>query len=146
MRVSQNKKGTVTALAYHYATATQTCTFRDTILAAARRLDPRVIAVEPTEEWTRIKVHGVDARRYVAQLESLKRNLMTDNDGLEIPMQIGWLTGESTVRRRLDEGTTRASSVTFAVRDRAISLQATRRGLLLAGQSLKAELYLRSDT
>jgi hypothetical protein len=143
-KVAQNKKDTITALAYPTATATQLCLFRDTILNAARRLDPSVIAVDPTEEWTRIKVHGVDARRYVGRMDVLKRDLMTDNDGLDIPMQVRWLTDESTVRRRLEDGAIRASSVTFAVRDRASAVRATKRGLFLAGQTLTADLYLKA--
>jgi hypothetical protein len=143
-KVTQNQKGTVTAVACPTASAAQLCLFRDTILDAARRLDPSVIGVDPTEEWTRLKVHGVDARRYLGRMDALKRELMTDNDGLDIPMQIRWLTDESTVRRRLEDGAIRASSITFAVKDRASAIRATKRGLFLSGQTLTADLFLKA--
>ncbi|KAA8893043.1 hypothetical protein FN846DRAFT_914547 [Sphaerosporella brunnea] len=88
MRHTQNKKGTVTTLAYLAATTSQICVFDDTILAVARHVDLRIIAVTPTEDWTHVKVHRVDAKSYVGRMEALKRDLMTDNDGLVTPVQI----------------------------------------------------------
>jgi hypothetical protein len=100
--------------------------------------------VSPNEEWTRIKLHGVDTQRYIGKLDTLKRDLMTDNDGLDIPMKIRWLVPENLVQQRTRDGNIRASSVTFAVKDRGTAMHAIRKGLLLAGRCLKVESYLKA--
>jgi hypothetical protein len=123
----------------------QVCTFSDVILTASRRLDSAIVAVGPNEEWTRIKVHGVDTRRYIGKLDKLKKDLMTDNDGLDIPMSVRWLANELTVKQRTNVGSIRASSVAFAVKDRGTAIHAIRKGLFLAGRCLRAEPYLRAS-
>jgi hypothetical protein len=83
----------------------------DTLITAARQVDPAVIAVEAPEQWYRLKVHGVPIRRYLTLGLALARQEIETGSTLRLKRDPTWLRSP----RELREGNQKGSTIVITV-------------------------------
>ena len=91
-QLRKNARGTLAGLSTPLAPIKQLLLFRDTVICAAHTVEPAVIDITVNETWRRVKIHGVSLNRYLERgthgLEKLREEIMAENEGVEVPMQI----------------------------------------------------------
>ena len=99
--------------------ADQLLEHRDTVIRAARTVDPSVMGLEARISWWWIKVYAVPVARFLDRgsrgTEALREELEVENEGVRIPSAARWLSGAASVKARYEERTITASSVVLAV-------------------------------
>ena len=126
--------------------------YRDTILRAARTVDPAIIDIVKNETWKRLKMHGVPLERYLGKgtfgLNKLRAEIESENQGVEIPMEMRWLGRVPDIKQRYKNAEARGGSVTFVVRGQEMADLIIRKGLRVLGKHYQAEAFIevRPDT
>ena len=94
-QLRRNDKGTLAGLSTPFAPIGQLLHYRDIILWAARTVDPAIVNITANETWKRLKIHGVSLERYLGKvnfgLNKLRAEIESENEGIEIPMEMRWL-------------------------------------------------------
>lgn len=125
--------------------ADQLIEHRETVLQAARKVDPGVKGLEAKQSWWWIKVHAIPVARFVGKgsngTEALREELEAENEGLPIPSAIRWLSGAASVKTRYNEGIIKASSMVLAVKDEETYRLVRRAGLRLQDRRYDTEAY-----
>ena len=104
-QLRRNTCGMLSGLSTPYTPVFQLLAYRDTIIQAARTVDPGIINITSNETWKRVKIHGVPLFLYMGKgtngLNKLREEIEVENEGVEIPMEIRWLGRVSTIRDRV---------------------------------------------
>jgi hypothetical protein len=145
-KLRRNDNGVLTGLVGDRTNATQFLLYRETILRAARKADPGVIAVESNETWARLKIHGVPLHRYMRDdpaegLRLLREEIEAENPGVTIPLA-SWLAAPRLIKARRDRGEISKSSVVFAVKERSAADRLRTKGIRAAGIYYAVERYV----
>jgi ElaB/YqjD/DUF883 family membrane-anchored ribosome-binding protein len=145
-KLRRNENGVLTGLVEDKTNARQFLRYADLILLAARKADPGVIAVESNETWARLKIHGVQLRRYMRDdpaegLQLLREEIEAENPGVQIPTA-GWLVAPRWIKERWLREEIKSSSVVLAVKDRAVADRLRTKGLKAAGVYYAVERYV----
>jgi len=99
-RLQKSKKGTVTAAAARGTIAGMVIKFKETILKAIRKYDPGIVDLRTNEDWSRVKVHGIELSRYgksPAGLRILRQEIEAENPGVIVPMAVQWIRPWKTI-------------------------------------------------
>ena len=82
-QLRRNERGTPAGLSTPNAPAEQLLSYRDTILRAARTVDPAIVDIVKNETWRRLKIHGVPLERYLGKgtfgLNKLRAEIESEN-------------------------------------------------------------------
>ena len=129
-----------------FAPVGQLLHFRDTILRAARTVDPAIVNITANETWKRLKIHGVPLERYLGKgtfgLNKLRAEIESENEGVEIPMEMRWLGRVPDIKQRFKNAEVRGASVTFVVRGQQMADRIIRGGLRVLGKHYRAEAFI----
>ena len=94
-QLRKNTRGTLAGLPTPFAPVEQLLLYKDTIIRAARTIDPSIVDITANETWRRVKIHGVPLNRYLGRgtygLDKLREEIEAENEGVEIPRQMRWL-------------------------------------------------------
>lgn len=151
-QLRRNAKGTLVGLSTPFAPIEQLLAHRDTILRAARTVDPAIVDITANETWKRLKIHGVPLERYLGKgtfgLNKLRAEIESENEGVEIPMEMRWLGRVPTIKERYHTQQIRGSSVTFVVRGQGTAERLIKSGLRVLGKQYQVEAFIeaRPDT
>ena len=133
-QLRRNEKGTLAGLSTTNAPVEQLLNYRDTILRAARTVDPAIIDIIKNETWKRLKMHGIPLERYLGKgtfgLNKLRAEIESENQGVEIPMEMRWLGRVPDIKQRFKNAEARGGSVTFVVRGQEMADIIIRKGLV----------------
>ena len=76
--------------------------------------------ITANETWKRLKIHGVPLERYLGKgtfgLNKLRTEIESENEGVEIPMEMRWLGRVPEIKERFQNCEARGGSVTVMVR------------------------------
>jgi hypothetical protein len=145
-RVQKSIKGTITAAAARGATAGMVIKFKETILKAIRKHDAGIIDLQTNEDWSRVKVHGIELSRYGKSpdgLQMLRQEIEAENPGVIVPMAVQWIKPWKQINERWQAGEIKASSVVVVIRDRDSAVKTLTTGLRVAGKRYDCERYER---
>ena len=153
-QLRRNEKGTLAGLSTPNTPDEQLLNYRDTILRAARTVDPAIIDIVKNETWKRLKMHGVLLERYLPVekgtfgLNKLGAEIESENQGVEIPMEMSWLGRVPNIKQRFKNAEVRGRLVTFMVRGQEMADLIIRRGLRILEKHYQAEAFIevRPDT
>ena len=151
-QLRRNEKGTLAGLPTPNALVDQLLNYRDTILRAARTVNPAIIDIVKNETRKRLKMHGVPLERYLGKgtfkLNKLKAEIESGNQGVEIPMAMRWLGRIPDIKQRIKNAEARGGSVTFVVRGQEMADLIIRKGLRILGKHYQTEAFIevRPDT
>ena len=74
------------------------------IETAVRAVDPRVVGLEAKKSWWWIKAHAIPMARYLGRgtngTETLREELEAENEGIQVPSSVRWLSGVPSVKVR----------------------------------------------
>jgi len=136
MNALGNAKGAITAITHQNAMVAMALTYRDVIINVARTVDKGVIDVEEYESWERLKVHAVPLVRYMGKgregLQKMRDEIHAENEGVAIPVQMGWLANPHSIRDRRQRGEICASSVGFVVNGDKVARRLIKEGIKAA--------------
>ena len=145
-QLRKNARGTLAGLSTPSAPIEQLLLFRDTVIRAARTVEPAVVDITANETWRRVKIHGVSLNRYLGRgthgLEKLREEIVAENEGVEVPMQIRWLGRVPDIKERVVADGIRGSSVTFVVRGQLMADKIIKRGVRAAGRHYQVEAFI----
>jgi len=145
-RLQKSKKGTLTAAAAKGATAGMVIKFKETILKAIRKYDPAIVDLRTNEDWSRVKVHGIELGRYGKSpdgLRILRQEIEAENPGVIVPMAVQWIRPWKTINERWQGGEINASSAVVVIQDRQTAMKILTTGLKMAGKRHDCERYER---
>jgi hypothetical protein len=145
-RVQKSVKGTFTAAAARGATAGMVIKFKETILKAIRKHDPGIVDLQTNEDWSRVKVHGIELGRYGKSpdgLQMLRQEIEAENPGVIVPMAVQWIKPWKQINERWQAGEIKASSAVVVIRDRESAEKTLTTGLKVAGKRYDCERYER---
>ena len=151
-QLCRNAKGTLAGLSTPFAPIEQLLAYRDTILRAARTVDPAIVDITANKTWKRLKIHGVPLERYLGKgtfgLNKLWAEIESENEGVEIPMEMRWLGRVPTIKERYHAQQIWGSSVTFVVRCQGTAERLIKSGLRVLGKQYQVEAFIeaRPDT
>ena len=101
--------------------------------------------LETKNSWWWIKVHAIPVDRYLGRgtngRETLREELEAENEGIQIPSSVKWLSGAPSVKARFSEGRIRASSVVLVVPDEEAYRLVKERGMRPQGRRYGTEAY-----
>ena len=80
--------------------------YRDALLAAICQADPAVVSVELSEQWHRVKVHGVPLRRYLTLGLGLAREEIELSTNYRLKRDPMWLRDPQELREEDKKGST----------------------------------------
>jgi len=80
--------------------------YRDALLAAICQADPAVVSVELSEQWHRVKVHGVPLRRYLTLGLGLAREEIELSTNYRLKRDPKWLRDPKELREEDKKGST----------------------------------------
>lgn len=122
---------------YPTSSADELLKHRDTVIRAARAVDPGVAGLEARMSWWWTKIHAIPVARYLGKgtngTEALREEIEAENDGIKIPSRVWWLSGMPSVKARFKEGSIKPSSVVLAVSDEDTFRLVCKGGLRLQG-------------
>jgi hypothetical protein len=139
-------KGTFTAAAARGATAKMVIKFKEVILKAIRKYDTGIVDLQTNEDWTRVKIHGIELSRYGKSPEGLRilrREIEAENPGVIVPMAVQWMTPWKRITERWEAGEIKTSSAVVVIRDREVAMRILTTGLKDAGKRYDCERYER---
>jgi hypothetical protein len=111
--------------------------YRDLLLAAARKADQTIIAVEASEQWYRVKVHGVPTRRYLTLGLGMARQEIETGGELRLKRDPVWLRGIQAVASSNRKGSTIV--ITVGSLEEARNLRVN--GIRFGGSRFRTEHY-----
>jgi hypothetical protein len=80
--------------------------YRDALIAAICQADPAVVSVELSEQWHRVKVHGVPLRRYLTLGLGLAREEIELSTNYRLKRDPKWLRDPKELREEDKKGST----------------------------------------
>jgi hypothetical protein len=145
-RVQKSLKGTFTAAAAAGATASMVIKFKEVILKAIRKHDTGIVDLQTNEDWSRVKIHGIELSRYGKSpdgLRTLRQEIEAENPGVIVPMAVQWMRPWKHISERWQAGEIKASSAVVVIRDREAATKILATGLKAAGKRYDCERYER---
>jgi hypothetical protein len=85
--------------------------YRDALIAAICQADPAVVSVELSEQWHRVKVHGVPLRRYLTLGLGLAREEIELSTNYRLKRDPTWLRDPKELREEDKKGSTMVVTV-----------------------------------
>jgi len=132
------KSGALTALLQRGALSSMVLPdYTDLLLTAARQIDPAIIALEASEQWYRLKVHGVAVQRYLTQGLGLARREIETAGELRLKRDPVWLRGPQAIQQSNQKGA--AIVITISSLEEARKLRIN--GLRFGGIRHRTEHY-----
>lgn len=135
------KAGNLSGLTVEHARADDLLEYAATVLTSTRALDPSVTAIEKTERWRKLRVHGVSLDRYLCEggldLAREEIELMT---GERLPYAPRWIRSDGLEERYHSESITR-SSLVVTVKNKAAADTIMAKGLSFGGRRHEAEKF-----
>ena len=110
-------------------------TFKDQVLTGVRKIDSEIIDITSNEDWTRIKIHGIELNRYgktADDLSILRQEIEAENPGVG-----------KVVDDRCKKGEIQASTAVFLSKDKATARRVIGGGVMLAGKRYPCDEYVR---
>jgi hypothetical protein len=80
--------------------------YRDALIAAICQADPAVVSVELSEQWHRVKVHGIPLRRYLTLGLGLAREEIELSTNYRLKRDPTWLRNPKELREEDKKGST----------------------------------------
>lgn len=151
-QLRKNTRGTLAGLSTPFAPVEQLLLYKDTVIRAARTMDPTIVDITANETWRRVKIHGVSLSRYLGKgthgLDKLRQEIEAENEGVEISMQMRWLGRVPTIKERVAREGIRGSSVTFVVHGQPMADRIIKSGIRVLGRQYQVEAFIeaRPDT
>lgn len=120
--VTRNTKGCLLTITTPGVHAAKLIHFRESVIAAARKLDAVSVDIKMNGLCERARIHVVNVDRYLGQktrggIEKLRTEIQAKSDEVEVPLAINWIGGPKNVQKNQWEGK-KASSVMFAINGR----------------------------
>src|SRR6266480_5880541 len=103
--------------------------YSDVLLTAVRAVDPEITAVETSEQWYRVKVHGVSLARYTAIGLGVARQEIEMGGEFQLKQEPRWLMGPGARKARGYRG----STIVVTVGSQAEALKMVANGLRFGG-------------
>ncbi len=113
--------------------------YNDMLIATVRRVDSAVILVESSEQWQRVKVHGVPVQRYMNSangLELAREEIELETD-LRLKREPTWLKSPKKIRA----GRQRFAAIVVTVGSIEDARKLLKSGLRFGGHHYKTEAY-----
>ena len=139
LKLAYTLKGKLSRLLGECSSSQEVLKYKDLLITAARAFDPLIIGVQPTENWTKLKVHGVSLNRYLGNLELAKEEIEIQSQA-RLPLLPRWLKSPSV----LLEGGNQKSTLVVTIRDRQLVEKALQAGLYFGGNQYITEKYWES--
>jgi hypothetical protein len=111
--------------------------YRDTLMAAICQADPTVVSVELSEQWHRVKVHGVPLRRYLTLGLGLAREEIELGTNYRLKRDPMWLRDPKALR----EGDKKGSTIVVTVGSLEEARTMLTNGLRFGGHRFSTEHF-----
>ena len=149
-QLRRNDKGTLAGRSTPFALVGQLLHYRDTILRAARTVDPAIVNITANETWKRLKIHGIPLERYLGKgtfrLNKLRAEIESENEGVEIPMEMRWLDRVPDIKQQFRNTEVRGASVTFVVHGQQMADRIIEQGLRVLREALPGRGFYRGSS
>jgi hypothetical protein len=140
-KMGYTEKGNLTGVISENASVEELLDYTPTVMAAVKKLDPKVAYMEKTERWLKLWVHGVELDRYMSKgrLDVAREEieLMT---GEQLPFAPRWIKGD-TLAERFNSSSIKRSTLVLTVKSKKAADVIMAKGLTFGGRRHEAERF-----
>jgi hypothetical protein len=145
MNATRNARRAITAITHQNAKAAMALMYCDVIITLARTADRGVIDVQEKESWEWPKIHAVPLVRCMGKgiegLQNMQHKIYTENEGVEVPVQVQQLASPHSIQERLQKGKISAASVVFIVKGTMVARSLVKEAIKAAGVWYRVEQF-----
>jgi hypothetical protein len=117
-KMGYTEKGNLTGVMSEHACADELLNYAPVVMTAVKKLDPQVAYMGKTEEWLKLRAHGVALDRYMSEdgLEVAREEIKLTT-GEQLPYAPRWIKSD-TLAERFDSGSIKRSTLVLTIKNK----------------------------
>jgi hypothetical protein len=141
IKMGYTEKGNLTGVIGENACAEDLFAHAQAVMAVVKKLDPKVVYMDKTEKWCKLRVHGIALDRYMTEggLELVRREIEL-MIGEQLLYALRWIKGD-TLGERFENGTIKRSTLVLTVKSKRAADTIMAKGLSFGGRQHEAERF-----